>query len=418
MAVRVNRLVVVTLGALVPVAAGCQQKTTGVVTPDYGRALGPGESALRKITDPARMPDLASAFDRFQSYDQFLFDSLDNSERWFHAPSSRQFFPIQADADSVTHDKAAASVAAFREALEESHSAAEFAERVESTFDVYESVGWNGEGVVLYTGYYAPVFPASRQPSAEYPVPLYRRPADLVTDPVTGAPQGRRTATGDVVPYATRAEINQSNMFDGNELVWVKDELAAYIIHVNGSAKLRMPDGTTMHIGYAGKTDRPYYGLGQSMLDEGILTKNNLTLTAIKNEFRKDPARVIQLMNRNENYVFFTEYDASRWPSGSLGVPVTEQASLATDKKIFPRGGVVLVDTQAVTLSYDKKPFLQFMLDQDTGGAIQAPGRADIYMGSGETAEVLAGGQYAEGRLFYFFLKDELVAGAATATAE
>src|SRR5690606_37002692 len=92
---------------------------------------------------------------------------------------------------------------------------------------------------------------------------------------------------------------------------------------------------------------------------------------------------------------------------GSLGVKVSPETTLATDKSIYPRGGVVLVDTKAVTFSHGQQRFLRFMLDQDTGGAIQAPGRADIYMGEGASAEILAGGQYAEGRLYYLFLKPE-----------
>ena len=93
---------------------------------------------------------------------------------------------------------------------------------------------------------------------------------------------------------------------------------------------------------------------------------------------------------------------------------VTPETSLATDKKIYPRGGVLLVDTQAVTFSSGNRPFLRFMLDQDTGGAIEAPGRADIYMGVGPGAEILAGGQYAEGRLYYFFLKPQFIDRYAT----
>ena len=86
---------------------------------------------------------------------------------------------------------------------------------------------------------------------------------------------------------------------------------------------------------------------------------------------------------------------------------MTAQRTLATDKKVYPRGGLVLVNTKAVTFSEGQRDFLEFMLDQDTGGAIQAPGRADIFMGVGASAEILAGGQYAEGRLYYFFLKPE-----------
>ena len=118
-----------------------------------------------------------------------------------------------------------------------------------------------------------------------------------------------------------------------------------------------------------------------------------------------NPDVVVEGMRENESYVFFRPYDGSAWPSGSLGRQVTGRASLATDKDVYPRGCVVFVDTEGVAVSGGEVPIQRFMLDQDTGGAINAPGRADIYMGEGADAETLAGGQYAEGKLYYFFLR-------------
>lgn len=370
---------------------------------DYARKLGPGESALRLITSRDRMPNFRASY---ASLDQFQIDAMNNSLIWFKAPSSKQYFPFE----GITHDQAAASIRAMRDLMTSAPDAMTFENEILSKFDVYESVGYNKEGIVLFTGYYSPVFKASRTRTAQFKYPLYKRPADLVTDPMTGEPRGRQQSDGSVVPYYTRAEIDQSNMFAGNELVWVEDSLSAYIIHVNGSARLRLTDGTTMYIGYAGKTDRPYASLGRALVDRGKLDPNNVTMATIKQAYRKDPAAVEDAMHVNESYVFFTEYPEDRWPSGSLGVKVTQESSLATDKKIYPRGGIVLVDTKAVTLASGKRDFLRFMLDQDTGGAIQAPGRADMFMGEGPTAEILAGGQYSEGRLYYLFLKKEYIA--------
>jgi membrane-bound lytic murein transglycosylase A len=371
-------------------------------TPDYSRPLPPGQSALRLITDPARLPDIAGAYN---NKDVFLLDGIDQSLKWFDAPSSKQHFPFE----SFTHDQARVSLVAFKRLLEDSPDATAFVTKVREQFDVYESVGYNGEGIVLFTGYFAGVFNASKSREGNYQYPLYKRPADLATDAKTGEPLGRKTPEGTVVPYYTRAEIENSAMFQGNELVWLDDALSAYLVHVNGSAKLRMPDNSDMFIGYNGKTDRPYYGLGRSMVEAGIIPANQLSLPRIRRTYREQPDVVRELMNRNECYVFFTEYPPDRWPAGSLGVRVSTEATLATDKKIYPRGGVVLVDTESVSLTEKRQRFLRFMLDQDTGGAIRAPGRADIFMGIGSTAEILAGGQYAEGRLFYFFLKPEFV---------
>jgi membrane-bound lytic murein transglycosylase A len=373
--------------------------------PDYSRKLPEGDSALRLITEAQRLPDLAAAY---QSTDTLLLDAIDQSLIWFAAPSSRQFFPFE----GITHSRARESLVALRELLAARPASETFVAEVLSRFDIYESVGYDGEGIVLFTGYYAPVFEASRVPSGRFTYPLYRRPADLVTDPVTGEPRGRRLPDGSIGPYHTRRQIEDSGMLAGSELVWLGDPLSVYIVHVNGSAKLRLAgpgESGLMYVGYAGKTDRPYTGLGRSMVEAGLLREDELSLSAIKRVYRQDPERVTEMIYDNENYVFFTEYDGESWPAGSLGVRVTPQRTLATDKKIYPRGGVVLVDTTAVTFGQQEREFLQFMLDQDTGGAIKAPGRADIFMGIGSSAEILAGGQWAEGRLYYLFLKPEYV---------
>jgi membrane-bound lytic murein transglycosylase A len=401
----VFRLTTVLMAALM--LTGCyKQKPEPTVlapTPDYARQLGPGESALRLVTSPERLPNFRAAFD---TCDRFQLDAMEHSLRWFEAPSSKQHFPFE----NISHDQAKASVKAMRELMASSTDGLAFERDTLRMFDVYESVGYNNQGTVLFTGYYAPVFKASRTRTPQFKFPLYKRPADLATDPLTGEPRGRQLASGQTAPYFTRREIEQTNMFAGNELVWLEDSLSAYIIHVNGSARLRMTDGTTLYIGYAGKTDRPYASLGKALVSRGTLPAGGVTMASIKQAYRTNPAVVEDAMMENESYVFFTEYAEDRWPSGSLGVKVTQESSLATDKKIYPRGGVVLVDTKAVTLSSGRRDFLRFMLDQDTGGAIQAPGRADMFMGEGPTAEILAGGQYAEGRLFYLFLKPEYVA--------
>ncbi|MCA9291231.1 MAG: MltA domain-containing protein [Phycisphaerales bacterium] len=386
--------------ALLPV--GCKQKQDepmlGVGTPDYGRPLGPGESALRLITDPARMPDLVAAR---RDADFVTTQAIDRSLTWFAAPSSRQFYPFE----DITHERARQSLVAFRELLETEPDPQAFESAVRERFDIYESVGYDNRGTVLFTGYYSPVFAASRVPTARFTAPLYMRPDDLVTDPVTGEPKGRLGANGTIGPYPTRREIESSRMFLGRELVWLETPLDAYIVQVNGSAKLRMPDGSTLFVGYAGKTDQPYTGLGSTLVERGYIDRGSISLRAIQDLYRQDPKLVEDLILVNDNFVFFTTYPGDRWPAGSLGVKVSDETTLATDKKIYPRGGVVMVETRSVTFSSGQRDFKRLMLDQDTGGAIRAPGRADIFMGVGPSAEILAGGQYAEGRLFYFFLK-------------
>lgn len=386
--------------------SGCTSKQTVTTeqtsSPNYTRPIPHGMPSMR-IVNQQNWPDFGVAW---QSRDLFLQDSIDNSISWFDAPSSKQWFPIE----GVTHELAKNSVIALRELIEESNSKEEFIEAVQERFNVYKSVGYDGEGTVLFTGYYSPDFKASRTRTGTFVAPLFERPSDLVSDPASGEPLGRKTSSGTIEPWPARRELVASGELDGTELVWIRDDLDAYTIHVNGSARLRLENGELMYIGYAGKTDRSYTGLGHSVLEAGLLPPEKLSLRAIRRLYDNDPETIFDLINNNESFVFFREYDGEHWPSGSLGVPVTAQRTIATDKKIFPRGGVVLVDTTIRSLTGQKSSFIQFMVDQDTGGAIRAPGRADLFMGVGPTAGIKAGGQYAEGTLYYLFLKPESIA--------
>ncbi len=369
---------------------------------NYSKPLKPGQPALEFVTYQ-EWPDIGRAW---QSRDLFLQDSVDYSIEWFKAPSSKMWFPIE----GISHEQAKKSVIEFQKILQTSSSKQEFISAIKQRFNVYKSVGCDGDGTVLFTGYYSPDFQASRTQSDQFKAPLYNRPDDLATDPHSGQPLGRLTSSGSIEPWPARKALESSGELDGTELVYVRDDLDAYTIHVNGSARLRMDDGEIAYIGYAGKTDKPYKGLGHSVLEAGLIPPDGLSLRAIRRMYNKNPEQIKSLIDKNESYVFFREYDGSNWPAGSLGVPVTARRSVATDKKIFPRGSVVLVDTTVQNLTGESESFTQFMTDQDTGGAIRAPGRADLFMGIGPTAGIKAGGQYAEGRLFYLFLKPESIA--------
>ncbi|MEE9211097.1 MAG: MltA domain-containing protein [Phycisphaeraceae bacterium] len=385
------------------VLGGCKGP---VVEKDYGRPLPPGAFALRKITVPSQLPDLKIAW---TNSDGDLLSALDRSLDWFTKPSTQRFFPMA----GISHGHARVSVFAFRQLLETSTSESQFEQRVLEQFDVYTSVGWDGRGTVLFTGYYSPVFNASWELTHEYRYPLYHRPTDLVTEPVTGEVLGRRVGQA-IVTYPTRRQIESSNMLAGRELVYLKNKLDAYLIQVNGSAKLIMTDGSVRYFGYAGNNGHDYTSLAGLLVADGKLDPNRVSLPAIRDYFRRQPGELDHYMLQNDRFVFFQEYDGGSWPAGSLGVPVTAERTLATDKDVFPRGCVTLVQTRVPTSGPIARRFEQFMLDQDTGGAIRAAGRADIYMGIGPQAETLAGRTVAEGRLYYFFLKPARLAAWRT----
>jgi len=380
------------------------------VEPDYGRALKPGEPALQKL-DRSDWPDLAVAA---RGVDGSLGRALQRSMDWFKKPSTEQFYPIE----GITHEHAKASLYAFREALQLT-TVKDFMLALEQEFDVYSSVGWDKEGTVLFTGYYSPEFRASATKTDRYRFPLYKRPSDLVSDPITGEVRGRNVA-GNIVAYPKRAELEQSGMLNGLELVYLPSRLDAYIIEVNGSAKLTLTDGQIMHVGFAGTNGYDYTSIGRLLVERGVMKAHEVSLPSIKQYFQDKPEQLDQYIQKNDRFVFFAPYDGTEWPAGSLGFKAEPMRTLATDKDIFPRGGVLIVDVpmaRGTAAGTDIEPVTaggasggaHFMLDQDTGGAIRAPGRADIYFGIGQGAEARAGRQAHEGRLYYLFLKPERV---------
>ncbi|MEM8737439.1 MAG: MltA domain-containing protein [Planctomycetota bacterium] len=380
------------LTALALTAPGCR---TAPDNPDYARALPAGAAALAPVTGPRRDLILQEAADQLAAPD--FVEALGRSADWFRLPSTPQFFPLE----GVTHDRARRSVEAILDIAESSPDPAIRNQQLAARFDVFQSVGYDGSGVVLYTGYFSPQFSASRTRTGPYQFPLYKRPPDLVTDPTTGVVLGRRSPAGTTVPYPTRMQIESADLLSGMELVFLPSRLDAYTIEVNGSARLTLRDGSILHVGYAGTNGREYTSIGRLLVAQNKLDPDTVSMPTIRRYFQENPAELNDLIRQNERFVFFKEYPGGDWPAGSLGFRVTPERSLATDKKIFPRGGVVLVST---TLP-DGSPYRQLMLDQDTGGAIRAPGRADLYFGIGPRAQQLSGAQAAEGRLFYLFLK-------------
>lgn len=390
-----SRLILVSVCLLLAAALlpGCKQVQNDK---DYARPLPPGAPALRQVTGAARDQILQETAK--QLTDPAFAEALGRSFDWFRIESSQQFFPIE----GITHDRARQSVESLLNLASQPANDADRARRLDQTFNVYESVGYDGRGVVLFTGYYSPEFTASLTPTPKFRYPLYTRPADLVSDSKTGAVLGQQANPGGAInPYPNRQQIEAGQLLAGSELVYLPSRLDAYSIEVNGSAKLQLTNGQTMTIGYAGTNGRDYTSIGRLLVADSVLDANTVTMPAIRKHFQANPQQLDNYIQQNERFVFFKEYAGGDWPAGSLGFKVTPSRSLATDKKIFPRGGVVMAST---TLP-GGQPFRQLMLDQDTGGAIRAPGRADIYFGIGPTAERLSGAQAAEGRLFYLFLK-------------
>ena len=379
----------------------CLFKKKGEVTiieaPDYERQLPPGQYALRKITDPARIPDISLAC--YSTLD--LRRGIDNSLSYLSKPSSKQFFP----SNGITHEHAVASLKAFGEMLDQGLIGRPLEAAIKARFDFYQSVGCDDRGTVLYTGYYTPIFDGSLEQSEKYRYPLYGQPKDLVKGP-NGEILGRQAADGAITPYPARREIEQAGMLRGQEVAWMADPFEVYIAHVQGSAKLRLADGSLTTLGYAANNGHEYQSVGRKMIDDGIMPASGLSLKSMIDYFKANPHQIDKYVNHNPRYVFFRTDSGD--PRGSLNEPVIPMRTIATDKSIYPRGSMSLIKTRLPRPtggSVAKAPYTGFTLDQDTGGAIRAPGRCDVYMGVGDEAGRMAGQVYEEGTLYYLFLK-------------
>jgi membrane-bound lytic murein transglycosylase A len=387
-------------------------------TIDYSRELPPGQLALHKIA-PADYPD----FSLMQSDLDSLDKAIGNSLAYLARPGSQPFYPYL----DIDHDRAVATLIALRDIVARARTAAplDWNAEIRSRFEVYQSLGAPNadntaySGQVLFTGYFTPIYEASLTRQGPYQYPLYKRPADLAP-PAASAPAGAPpTPASPASPasppspaasqrYLTRAQIEANpSPLAGSELVWVKSRWEAYVITVQGSARLHLTNGQTFEIGYAGSNGYDYTSPGRQMLADGVITRAQLTLHGLQAYFAAHPQDMDKYLPLNQRYIFFAQTQGG--PFGSLNVPVTPLASIATDKDVYPRALPAFLDVPIPTAGGTVVPFHGFMLDQDTGGGIRAAGRCDIYMGVGPAAEQRAGRQLHPGTLYYLAVKPELV---------
>lgn len=359
--------------------------------PDYEKQLPEGMMGLQKVR-PEDVPDFTAACSDLAGLRQSVQYSLD----YMAKPSSKQAYARYGG--EFTHARGLASLQAFAALLDTNPSPGQMNQAIREKFDTYTSVGWNLRGDVLFTGYYTPIFNASPTRTDRFKYPIYRQPTDLQKDP-----EGNPLTAW---PSRQELETHQKSRLAGLEFYWLADPFEVFIVHVQGSAKLRMPDGKLIGVGYAANNGHKYESIGKMMVADGKIEKGKLSLRAMIDYFKAHPADINTYTWKNPRFVFFTETLGD--PRGSLNAPVTPWRSVATDKAIFPRAGVVYFAAQMPRRGGNiltMMPYTGFALDQDTGGAIRAPGRCDVYMGVGDDAGELAGRTQEKGRLYYLLLK-------------
>jgi membrane-bound lytic murein transglycosylase A len=268
-----------------------------------------------------------------------------------------------------------------------------------------------GEGKAFVTGYYEPEIEGSRVPIPGYEVPVYAKPDDLVdADPAAvaaGAPRRGRLENGVVVPYYDRAEIEDGALAGrGLEIAWAKDPVALFFLEIQGSGRLRLPDGGVMRIGYAGQNGRDYVGIGRLMRERGLVEPGHTTMQDLVAWLHDHPDEGRALMRENKSYVFFRELTGAG-PLGALGVAVTPRGTVAADPKFVPLGAPVLLDL-------DRTEASGLWVAQDTGGAIRGRNRFDTFWGAGEEAARIAGGMQGSGTALILVPKGTLARLRAT----
>ncbi|MGH6785943.1 MAG: murein transglycosylase A [Novosphingobium sp.] len=285
-------------------------------------------------------------------------------------------------------------------------SAAKFFETMFETVRV-------GEGKAFATGYYEPEIAGVRVRQAGFDVPVYRLPPDLVrswpeeTPPEQRSgnpPLGRYDENGKFVSYHDRAAIEQGALLGkGLELAWAADPIELFFLQVQGSGRLRAPDGSVVRIGYAGQNGHPYTGIGSLMRQRGLVgagTAYATSMQGLMQYLRDHPDEGRAIMRENASWVFFKELTGDG-PLGALGVPVRRESSVATDPAYVPLGA-------PVWLALDRPEANGLWIAQDTGGAIKGVNRFDTFWGAGEDARTIAGGMTGRGEALLLLPKSTL----------
>ncbi len=251
----------------------------------------------------------------------------------------------------------------------------------------------------LLTGYYEPVLDGSLVPDRRFIVPLYRRPADLenvVSEADRGAKSAeglthvRRRGDGRTEPYATREQIEGGALAGlGLDFIWLDDPIEAFLLHVQGSGAIQLPDGRLIRVTYDGKNGHPYTSVGRVMIERGLADRDTLTLQSMTAWLKANLDAARSLLWHNKSFVFFRLLDGPS-PVGVLGSPLADGRSLAVDTAFHELGTPIYASSPGMT-HVKREGFHRLMIAHDVGSAIKGAERGDVYFGTGAAALALAG---------------------------
>ena len=297
------------------------------------------------------------------------------------------------------------------------HDSKELNREIKKKFRVYRAAGRVGNRHVLFTGYFEPIFEANLTPDERYKYPIYRLPDNLIkidlslfNEKFKGENIIGRIEGNEVLPYYSRKQIEIEKALNGKalEIAWLKDPVDVAFLHIQGSGRLRLPDGNMVPVGYMASNGRPYHSIGRYMLDKGYISGEEMSMQGIRSYLSDHPEVINEVLNYNPSYVFFRLLDTG--PLGNIGVPLTPGRSIALDSRLFPKGAICFISCEKPVMNINGEieswtDFSRFVVNQDTGGVIKGAGRADIFWGSDQYAELAAGHMQHDGDLYVLIKK-------------
>lgn len=279
---------------------------------------------------------------------------------------------------------------------------------------IYQAGGRQGRKGrhMLVTGYYEPLFEGSLIPKAPYLTPIYSVPKSLVVlkkNENKSSRIGRYDENNQFVDFWSRAEIENQNLLKGSELVYLKDPFDAFLLHVQGSGMIRLPDETILSIQFAGSNGLEYNSIGKLLVDEKIMPLDKVSIPAIRNYLRDHPDQRQRVLHHNPRFIFF-KWGDNLGPRGSSGEVLTPGRSIAIDHSALPGGTIGYLSSQSPVVDSegnitDWKPLRRFVFPQDSGAAIKGTGRVDLFWGSGSYAEIAANHMKEDGKLYFLVKK-------------
>lgn len=305
--------------------------------------------------------------------------------------------------------------------LQEVKTEKELNRLITKRFTIYQAAGEKGDGQVLFTGYYSPIYEGSSKKHGPFRYPLYSKAKDLKLANLgefTPALEGERIvyridpSKGEIVPYWSREDIVKGKVLEGQnlEFVYLKDRIDRFCLMIEGSGKITLEDGRTFWARYSATNGRPYTSLGRLLFKEGKLPEDKLSMRSIREYFQRHPEEMDQYLNQNERFIFFAKDGKKKGAIGAAGAELTPQRSIAIDAKVFPLGALAYIEypepeikREGETMGIEKRA--RFVFCQDTGGVIKGPGRADIYFGEGKKALAKARQLKGEGKLYFLIKK-------------